>query len=79
MYLAEMTTQHFHFVAAGSSLASAGHILLQSFRVNLVRNGATPEAADGWSLLELEEEWGIRYYHINPGDGFCEGERIVTP
>jgi hypothetical protein len=55
----------------------------------LERNGALFEAADKWSVGDLEDEWGIWYYHVNPGDGFCndekildgfcDGERIVTP
>jgi hypothetical protein len=79
MYVATMETQHFSFMAVGISERDAGHLLLQTFKSNLERNGALFEAADKWSVGDLEDEWGIWYYHVNPGDGFCDGERIVTP
>lgn len=79
MYLAEMTTQHFHFVAAGSSPDSADRTLLQAFRTNLAKNGAALEALDQWTVNRLKHEWGVRSYHVNAGDGFCDGERLVSP
>ena len=78
MYISEMTTQHFHFVAAGRSPESADRVLLHAFRANLVRNGASREARDQWTVNRLKHEWGVRDYHINVGDGFCDGEKVVS-